>query len=460
MNNPNPIDISKQTVAFYNACKIDVHGKKKDFWLVTKNGEIVATGVLPGGEKKKYPNPSSVDLVNDATNEFENACIHYSVKQVIDCEGQIITPGFFDIHSHGAMGQNWDDEVIDQGINHHLQHGTTRFLLSIITNPIDVMQKNIVRVKDSANPLVIGLHLEGPFISPDKKGAHELSYLKNPELEHLIPLLEAGKMSGNINFIKQITIAPELPGAKEAIKTIRKYGIIPAIGHTSCDYDLAKEYFIPNLSAGTTCGQTDGTNNSGNSNLLDQTCPTILTHTFNRMEQLSSRNPGPIAAALESASRGYPTFLEVINDGVHVAGAMVKLLFNNAPQNIMFVTDAMSATGLGDGDYKLGDLDVYVKNGQARLRENDALAGSTLTLDKAVARSILELGLDECLAVAAASFVPAKALRAHNYHGSLVTGKYADILLFDKKWQLKQVYYSNIPTMCKKRVYDNLGQGA
>lgn len=408
-------------VAIRGARKVDAGGVRENFWVVSDaNGVIVASGAAEA---------------NGAGEEaFEHACRTVGIDPaapsgtdggVIDADGRILTPGYVDIHSHGAWERSFDDgpDGIDVARAGHAVHGTTRQVLSLITNPMDVICRNIRTVREkmeSGRPDILGCHLEGPFLALKRKGAHDPNCLKDPTpdlVERMLEAAGAGKR-GRLGCIRQITIAPEYEHGIDAIRRFRAAGVIPAVGHCDADYATAKAGF--DAGAG------------------------IMTHMFNAMNGLHHREPGPIPAAVEDPR----VTIELINDGFHVQDPMVRLGFGLAPHRIAFVTDAMAATGCPDGAYKLGELDVNVVDGHARLVSNGAIAGSTLTLEVAIQRAVLTLGFDPASAVEAATLTPARALgldRANPVTGAplglLAPGYAADFNLLDAAtWAVERVW--------------------
>ena len=389
-----------QPVAIGNARIIDADGMRDDSWAVSSGqGVIVATGTGQRG--------------------FAQACdqVGLDVREAIDARGHILTPGYVDIHAHGAWGSSFDDgaEGIDVARAGHAVHGTTRQVLSLITNPLDVMCARLrtVRAKMDERPDILGCHLEGPFLAVGRKGAHDPECLINPEPHIVEAMLEAAD-----GCIRQVTIAPELPHGIEAIRTFAAAGVVPAVGHCDADYDMAKAGF--EAGAG------------------------ILTHMFNAMNGLHHREPGPIPAAVENPH----VTIELINDGFHVQDPMVRLGFGFAPHRTAFVTDAMAATGCPDGAYKLGALDVNVVDGHARLVSNGAIAGSTLLLEVAVARAVNELGISPVAAVEAATLTAARAFGFDKPNavtgapiGLIAKGFAADFNLIDPAdWAVERVW--------------------
>ncbi|WP_236028067.1 N-acetylglucosamine-6-phosphate deacetylase [Bifidobacterium pongonis] len=390
--------------AICNARRVDAIGVSDHCWVVCAEGRIAATGC------------------SDA--ELEAACRGNGVapEHVLDAHGATLTPGYIDIHAHGAWGCSFDDgaDAIDLARAGHLTHGTTRQVLSLITNPVDVMHANLrtVREKTAVRPDILGAHLEGPFLAVSRKGAHDPAYLRDPDPKTVDGMLEAAG-----GCLRQITIAPELPHGLDAIRRFSAAGTVPAVGHCEADYRTARAAF--EAGAG------------------------MLTHMFNAMNSLHHRNPGPIPAAVESDG----VVLELIVDGFHVHDAMARLGFGLAPHRIAFVTDAMAATGCPDGSYRLGGLEVTVANGHARLASNGAIAGSTLTLEDAVRHAVLDLGISPAAAVEAATLTPAKALGldvenaiAEAPLGLIRPGFAADLNLIDTStWRVTRVWCAGRP---------------
>ena len=287
--------------------------------------------------------------------------------------------GFIDIHTHGAAGYSYDDAADDEilaALDLHRAHGTAASLLSLVSAPVDRLAQRLVELRPlvERRPEILGVHLEGPFLAPARRGAHDPQALVHPAPNAVETLLEAGE-----GVIRQVTIAPELPGADDAITRLTEAGVVVAVGHTEADYDAAAAAFDRGAS--------------------------LLTHAFNAMPGLGHRAPGPLGAAL---SRDHVA-VEVIADGVHVHPVLLKTLFSAAAGRVVLVSDSMAATGLGDGDYRLGGLAVQVSGGVPLLAEAGTLAGSTLTLDRAVEVAVAA-GVDPEAALAAATTTPARVL--------------------------------------------------
>ncbi|MBH0053405.1 MULTISPECIES: N-acetylglucosamine-6-phosphate deacetylase [unclassified Salinibacterium] len=328
---------------------------------------------------------------------------------VTDANGDFLTPGFIDIHCHGADGVSFDDgiDAITTALAAHRSHGTTRSVLSLISDGHERLVERLGEVAELTHrdPLVLGSHLEGPFIDQGFRGAHNPAALRTPTATEIEQLLTAAD-----GTLRQITLAPELPGGAEAVAQFVAADVRVAIGHTAATYAETRSAFEAGAS--------------------------ILTHAFNAMREIHHRAPGPVAAAFHSPG----VTLEVINDGVHVHPDVVKMLFASAPGRIALVTDAMAATCAGDGHYLLGSLDVTVTDGVARLSDNGAIAGSTLTMDAAVRRAVTDVSLSLPQAVAAATAIPARAIGREGDLGSLAPGFAADAVLLDADLRVRAVW--------------------
>lgn len=344
--------------------------------------------------------------------------------EVIDAAGGYVAPAFVDIHCHGAGGASAEDgsEGIDAILDAHRAHGTGRLALSYVSDTIEGLCESLRAgaglVRERA--MVMGLHAEGPFLSPDFKGAHAPEVLTSPTPEAVEAILEAAD-----GTLAQITIAPELPGALDAIGRFSAAGARVAVGHTAADFALAAQAFEAGAS--------------------------ILTHAFNAMPGIHHRAPGPVLAAAEA---GHVT-VELINDGVHVVAPVARMLHELVPGRLALITDAMAATGLHDGSYHLGSLPVEVKDSVARLVTEDgtqgAIAGSTLTMGEAVKRAVAEVGLSPFDAVQSASLVPLRAVGRVPESGDslqaaggaagagslLAPGMPADLLLLDEDMNIR-----------------------
>lgn len=306
-----------------------------------------------------------------------------------------VIPGFVDIHSHGGGGYYFSDlniENVKKARELHRSHGTTSLVASLVTEPIGILEEQIRRISPLIDAgLFAGIHLEGPYLSEARCGAHKPSLLRDPHVEELGALIDCAG-----DNILMFTLAPERAGGITAIEYLVSRNIRVALGHSQA-----------------TDFETKSALNAGAS---------LVTHFSNGMPKPHD-GAGTIASvALDSSSLP----LEIILDGIHVSNETLKLVKESGDKRIILVTDAMSAAGAGDGRVTIGDLEVTVTDGIARLDSNGALAGSTLTMDIAF-KNYIRSGASIIEAVHASSTLPAEVLGLNNV-GSIAIGKRADLL--------------------------------
>jgi N-acetylglucosamine-6-phosphate deacetylase len=319
----------------------------------------------------------------------------------------ILIPGFVDIHCHGGGGKYFGgltDTDIEQVIATHRAGGTVAGLASLVTEPIENLITQIKRLVPFAQRGdIAGIHLEGPYLSHARCGAHDPNLLRIPTLAEVQTLLDAGQ-----GFIKMITIAPELDGALEVIEHLSKSGVIAAIGHSQSDAATAQKAIDHGAS--------------------------VVTHFNNAMPKVVD-GPGTMNSAVLKDLRAS---LELILDGEHIATSIVREIFEAAPKRIVMITDAMSAAGSTDGTYKIANLEVSVKDGVARLASNGTLAGSTLTMAKAFSHALNEIGISITEAVHAASTLPALILGRSDL-GEIAVGKSGYLNHLAKNGEIKPI---------------------
>lgn len=298
-------------------------------------------------------------------------------QRPVDLGDVTVVPGFVDMHTHGGGGATYsttDPEEVRRAAAFHAKHGTTTTMASLVTASLDTLSDQIACLADLVTDGVIGgVHLEGPFLSTARCGAHDPELLRAPEPADVERLL-------NDDSVRMVTIAPELPGGLPAIRQVVDAGRVAALGHTDATY----EQMVEGADAGAT----------------------VATHLFNGMRPFHHRDPGPAGAAINDDR----LLLEVINDGFHLNPQTVRLAMRAAgTDRVALITDAMVATGLSDGRYKIGELDVDVVNGEARLTTPErSIAGSTLTMDVAFANAV-NAGVSLLDASKMASTTPANA---------------------------------------------------
>jgi len=289
-----------------------------------------------------------------------------------------IQPMYVDLHCHGGAGFYFSDpnpRNIQSAIDFHKNHGTSKLLASLVTEKIDDLEIQIRRLIPFYNSgAIAGIHLEGPYLARARCGAHNPNLLKSPTISEVQKLIEVGD-----GAVRMITIAPELENALDVISYLAKNNIIAAIGHSDGGYDDA----LKAVNAGAA----------------------LVTHFSNGMSKLKDGERTFATALLHETS--IP--LEVIMDGHHVTREDIAVIAEVAGDRMVFVTDAMAAAGQPDGDYRIGDLDVVVSEGVARLKSNGALAGSTLTMNQAVANARI-VGLSENVILNASQTNPTKLL--------------------------------------------------
>lgn len=331
----------------------------------------------------------------------------------VDLAGAWLTPGFIDLHGHGGGGHAFDDGParIRSALAVHRAHGTTRSVLSLVAAPLDRLEASLAGIAEVAadDPTVLGAHLEGPFLAPSRCGAHDPAHLRPPDRADVRRLVDAAR-----GTLRQVTLAPELPGALEAIRVVVEAGAVAAVGHTEADLALTRRAF----DAGAR----------------------LVTHALNAMPDLGHRAPGPVGAALADDR----VVLELVLDGHHVHPTVAALLFTGAPGRIALVTDAMAGAGAGDGDYRMGGLDVAVRGGRATVAGSGVLAGSTLTQDEAL-RTAITAGVPAVQAVTALTATPARVLGLGDRLGRIAAGFAADLVVLDADWRVRRVWAAGRP---------------
>jgi N-acetylglucosamine-6-phosphate deacetylase len=329
---------------------------------------------------------------------------------VFDLEGAWLLPGMIDLHMHGGGGHSVADsrEAMEGAVAFHRRHGTTATLVSLMTAPVDELCEQLawaaalVRRGPAPTGHVLGSHLEGPFLSPRRSGAQNPAHMIEPDqavLDRLVAAADGG--------LRMVTLAPELDGAGALIASLRGQGVIVAMGHSDASYEQAHAAIRA------------GANHA--------------THLFNAMPSLHHRAPGLVGAALEA---GIPC--ELINDGLHVHPAVVGLVTRMISCPVL-VTDAIDASGVGDGTFVLGGQEVRVHEGEARLTSTESLAGSTLTMSEALRRAVRDSGLSIEQATAAAAANPARVLGLETSIGAIAPGRRADLVVLDDDLQVTAV---------------------
>jgi len=369
--------------------------------IVTEEGVVSGGSVVLAGERIESVSPSSAGGGSAA-------------DVVVDARGGWLLPGFIDVHVHGGYGADFMDatpEALETITRFHSGNGTTAMLATTVTAPhdriVDVLKAvRDYRQRETPYARLLGVHLEGPFISHKWPGAQNPAYIVPPQKQWVEQWV-----ADYPGLIRQLTLAPETEGALELIAWLRGRGIVVAAGHTDATYEQIETAVEAGLSQ--------------------------AVHTFNAMTGLHHRKPGTAGAVLSDDRIA----AEVIADGHHVHPACIKLLARAKPADkLILITDAMAAAGLGDGLYDLGGLAVVVKDGVARLKEGDSLAGSTLTMIDAFRFVVEKVGVSVPDASRMASGNPARQLGIFGETGSITPGKRADVLLVTPDLRLERIW--------------------
>ncbi|AHB36387.1 N-acetylglucosamine-6-phosphate deacetylase [Spiroplasma apis] len=368
--------------------------------MILKNAQIVLeNGIIENGwieiENKKIKSINKGECLKDG----------------IDLDNNFILPGFIDCHVHGGYGvdfESGDIESYHKFANIVKREGITSFIQASVTNSKDNNLKYLkafsefMKNQRSKNSKNLGCHLEGPFISPSKKGAHELALLETPNINTLNEFIEASD-----NNIKIVTYAPDLQDGSFT-KYLLENNILPSAGHTN----LMLKDFIKDYNLGVK----------------------HVTHLFNGMSGVSQHEPGLATAGLYFDD----ILCEVISDGIHIKPETLRLIYKvKGPDQICIITDAMSAKGLSDGNYKLGNLDVIKEGMKVYLKEGGALAGAGATYDHNVRVMMKEIpGLTLNNLIKMTSINIAKQLNIYGQVGSIEVGKLADLVVLDNNYDV------------------------
>lgn len=354
-------------------------------------------------EEKKFQ-PGEI-IIEDGLFK-ETASNH---DEVIDGEGFYAIPGLVDVHFHGAAGYDFCDgteEAIREIAKYEASQGITTIVPATMTLPEEELlhiAETAGAYKNEEGAVLAGINMEGPFISPNKKGAQAAAHIVKPDVEMFRRLQKAAK-----GLFRLVDIAPEEEGAMEFIKAV-KDEVHVSFAHTMADYVTAKK------------GYDLGADHA--------------THLYNAMPAFTHRAPGVIGAAHDSSH----VFVELITDGVHIHPSVVRTTFDMFKDRVVLISDSIRATGMPDGEYTLGGQAVNVKGNVATLASDGALAGSVTNLMDCVRIAVQKMGIPLEDAVAAATINPAKSVGLDDKYGSIKPGKVGNVVLLDKDLSLKQV---------------------
>ena len=355
-------------------------------------------------------NGKFVGLFFDADKPDDNYIYH----EGINLQGNCVIPGLIDIHTHGNMNADFSDgdmEGLETMSEYLLKNGITSFLPTSMTLPLENLKKSfnnakkLGRIDKTNTSRILGIHMEGPFLSEKYKGAQNKDYLQLPDFDAFYELQKSCN-----DLIKIVDIAPELEGADVFIKKAKSENpnVTVSLAHTDANYETAKSAF--EAGAG------------------------HVTHLFNGMTPLHHRNPGVIGAAADRDDIA----VELICDGLHVHPAVIRLAFKLFPHRVCLISDALRCCGMPDGEYELGGQMVTLKDGEARLKDG-TLAGSATNLFECM-KNAISFGVPMELAIEAATNTPAKSIGMQDSIGSIDVGKFADFTVCDNNLTILQIY--------------------
>lgn len=358
---------------------------------------LINGNVFLSGKFKK----TNVKITN---NKISDISLSISDDDIIDCTDKYIIPGLVDIHTHGCAGFDFSSASADEieiMQEYYLKHGITSVLATTVSlSDADIFSavNNIKSAskKQTAGSRIEGINLEGPYLSPKKCGAHNITLLKEPDIDFIESLG---------SFIKVVNVAPEYNNASEFIT---KFNGKTSVAHTDCDYSQAM-------------------------NAIELGADHI-THIFNAMNGLHHRNPGVIGAFFDSDA-----VAELICDGIHVKAPILRMMFKAYSDRIAIISDSMAATGLNNGKYKLGDLDVIVSNSVATLNDG-TLAGSTMNIYDMM-QNLISIGVDAEKAIASVTQIPAESVNIDNICGLIKVGRNADLVILNSDFTIDKIIF-------------------
>lgn len=380
--------------------------------VLFQNGRIITpTGIYHGDVRVEHGMIRQI--------YFDERCME-EADIVIDLKNQYLSPGFIDIHTHGAGGADFMDQTLESMYHAcytHMKHGTTSIVPTTLTSTRESLKEFLdffdgVELEKEGMPNILGLHLEGPYFAESQKGAQDPKYLRNPDPSEYMEALTSS------NRILRWSFAIELPGSEDFLRELRKKKIVSSLAHSDATCKEVMRAYENGVSA--------------------------LTHFYSCMTGVHRKNAFRVAGAIEAGYLIDDLFVEVIADGCHLPAELLKLIVKvKGADRICLVTDSMRAAGMPDGEYLLGSLSsgqrCIVEDGVAKLPDRTAFAGSVATTDRLVKtmRALTDTPLHEVVKMASLS--PAKLLKIEDKKGSICVGKDADLIVFDEEITIKKV---------------------
>lgn len=380
--------------------------------ILFKNARIITpTGITPG------------ELLTDGERigriAFDGR-IDDAADETVDVRGNYLSPGFIDIHTHGAGGSDFMDgtlEDIYQACRTHLAHGTTSILPTTLTSTRESLMEflelfNQVEMKKRGLSTILGLHLEGPYFSYGQRGAQSPEHLRNPDREEYLEALQ------RTDRIKRWSFAVELSGAEEFLNVLKEHGIVSSLAHSDADCRQVMRAYENGMAA--------------------------LTHFYSAMSGVKRVNAYRTAGAVEAGYLLDDLYVEVIADGRHLPGELLQLIYKvKGADRICLVTDSMRAAGMPDGESVLGSrkdgLNVIVEDGVAKLCDRSAFAGSVATADRLVRTMYRMTDAPLYEVVKMMTLTPARLMKMDTETGSIAAGKMADLVVFDEEIRIGKV---------------------
>lgn len=377
--------------------------------MLLKNADVFIEGKFERAD---------VRISQDKISEIATVLEKKSGEELLDLSGKRLIPGLIDVHSHGCMGYDFSSASVE-GMqimcDYYVKNGVTSVLATSMTNEYELYRqamKNIKMAMDQQKEekvkkgaRILGINMEGPYLGENKKGAHDAKYLL-PITEETFEELDG--LSGHA--IRLVDLDPCLEGALDFIKKYQNTKKL-SLAHTACDYALAKKA----AKAGVT----------------------HVTHLFNAMNGLQHREPGIVGAVVDCGLNA-----ELICDGIHIAPPVLRLMFRAVADQIVMISDSISATGMSDGEYVLGGQRVLVQEGKATL-ESGTIAGSTTNIYQAM-QKVVEFGIPMEQAILSATYIPARAIGVEDTYGSIAVGQVADLLITGQNLELETVFLNGI----------------